>query len=87
MAGAATLCIAPEPTGLTEAGCVVVGAHSLDSVHAAAQQMISGRDTRSATYQLAVSAARQLRVDEDTALKIDMTVRRSYSGKSCWQNR
>jgi len=74
MAGAATLCIAPEPTGLTKAGCVVVGAHSLDTVHSAAQQMISGRDTRSATYQLAVNAARQLGADEDTALKIGMTV-------------
>ena len=74
MAGAVTLCIAPEPTGLTKAGCVVVGAHSLDSIHAAAQQMISGSDTRSATYQLAVSAARQLGADEDTALNIGMTV-------------
>ncbi|MCR1568702.1 MULTISPECIES: RNase A-like domain-containing protein [Mixta] len=73
MAGAATLCIAPEPTGLTKAGCMVLGAHSLDSVHAAAQQMISGRDTHSATYQLAVSAARQPGADEDTALKIGMT--------------
>ena len=74
MAGAATLCIAPEPTGLTKAGCVVVGAHSLDTVHSAAQQMISGRDTRSATYQLAVNAAKQLGADEDTALKIGITV-------------
>lgn len=74
MAGAVTLCIAPEPTGLTKAGCVVVGAHSLDSIHAAAQQMISGSDTRSATYQLAVSAARQLGADEDTAFNIGMAV-------------
>ncbi len=74
MAGAAALCIAPEPTGLTKAGCVVVGAHSLDSVHSAAEQVISGRDTRSATYQLAVSAARELGADQETALNIGMAV-------------
>lgn len=49
MAGATALCIAPEPTGLTKAGCVVVGAHSLDAVQSAARQVITGRDTRSAT--------------------------------------
>ncbi|HDJ1438303.1 TPA: hypothetical protein PPN70_000708 [Serratia rubidaea] len=74
MVGAMGLCIAPEPTRLTKAGCVVVGAHSLDTVHSAARQMISGRDTRSATYQLAVNAARQLGADEDTALNIGFTV-------------
>ncbi len=40
LAGATALCIAPEPTGLTKAGCVVVGAHSLDSIHAAANQLM-----------------------------------------------
>ncbi|WNU99480.1 RNase A-like domain-containing protein [Enterobacter sp. DTU_2021_1002640_1_SI_PRY_ASU_LCPMC_013] len=74
MAGATALCIAPEPTGLTKAGCVVVGAHSLDAVQSAARQLITGRDTRSATWQIAVSAARELGADEDTALNIGITV-------------
>lgn len=74
MAGATTLCIAPEPTGLTKAGCVVVGAHSLDAVQSAARQAITGQDTRSATYQLAVLAAKELGADENTALNIGMTV-------------
>ncbi|WP_312950373.1 RNase A-like domain-containing protein [Superficieibacter sp.] len=70
MAGATVLCIAPEPTGLTKA----VGAHSLDAVQSAARQVITGRDTRSATWQIAVSAARELGADENTALNIGMTV-------------
>jgi len=74
MAGATALCIAPEPTGLTKAGCVVVGAHSLDAVQSAARQAITGQDTRSATYQLAVRAAKELGADENTALNIGMTV-------------
>ncbi|EKD5158990.1 TPA: hypothetical protein L3F15_000857 [Enterobacter cloacae] len=74
MAGATALCIAPEPTGLTKAGCVVVGAHSLDAIQSAARQAITGQDTRSATYQLAVRAAKELGADENTALNIGMTV-------------
>ncbi|BCQ41143.1 hypothetical protein [Erwinia rhapontici] len=30
LAGATTLCLVPEPTGVTKAGCIIVGAHSLD---------------------------------------------------------
>ncbi|EPF6317485.1 RNase A-like domain-containing protein [Enterobacter cloacae] len=74
MAGATALCIAPEPTGLTKAGCVVVGAHSLDAIQSAARQAITGQDTRSATYELAVRAAKELGADENTALNIGMTV-------------
>ena len=33
LAGATALCIAPEPTGLTKAACVIVGAHSMDSIN------------------------------------------------------
>lgn len=66
MAGATALCIAPEPTGLTKAGCVVVGAHSLDAIQSAARQAITGQDTRSATYELAVRAAKELGADENT---------------------
>jgi len=74
LAGATALCIAPEPTGLTKAGCVVVGAHSLDSIHAAANQLIMGKDTRTATYQSAATIARSFGADDDTAMKIGLTV-------------
>ncbi|WP_158782352.1 RNase A-like domain-containing protein [Pantoea sp. BAV 3049] len=74
LAGATALCIAPEPTGLTKAGCVVVGAHSLDSINTAANQMIMGRDTRTATYKAATAMAKAFGADNNTAMKIGMTV-------------
>jgi len=74
LVGATVLCAAPEPTGLTKAACVVVGAHSMDSLRISIDQTISGRDTRTAAYQLAVETARQFGADEDTALNIGLTV-------------
>lgn len=74
LAGATALCIVPEPTGLTKAGCVVVGAHSMDTINTAANQMINGRDVRTATYQLAVKTAQELGADNDTAYNIGFTV-------------
>ncbi|MGP3593101.1 RNase A-like domain-containing protein [Vagococcus sp. WN89Y] len=74
LVGATVLCAAPEPTGLTKAACVVVGAHGMDGIRAAIDQTISGRDTRTAAYQLAVETARQFGADEDTALNIGLTV-------------
>ena len=67
MAGATALCIAPEPTGLTKAACIVVGAHSMDSIHTAANRMITGQDTRTATYRTAVALAKQFGADDKTA--------------------
>ncbi len=55
-------------------GYLVIGAHRLDSVQSAAMQAITGRDVRSATYQLAVGVAKELGADENTALNIGITV-------------
>lgn len=74
LVGATVLCAAPDPTTLTKAACVVVGAHGLDSLYAAIDQTITGRDTRTAAYQLAVDTARQFGADEMTALNIGLTV-------------
>ena len=74
LAGATILCAAPDPTTLTKAACIVVGAHGLDSLNAAIDQTISGRDTRTAAYQLAVDTARSLGADEKTAMNIGLTV-------------
>ncbi|MEB6561178.1 hypothetical protein MXL17_10090 [Klebsiella aerogenes] len=74
LAGATILCAAPDPTMLTKAACVFVGAHGLDSLHASIDQIITGRDTRTAAYQLAVETARQFGADEKTAMSIGLTV-------------
>nr|CBX82219.1 hypothetical protein EAIL5_3399 [Erwinia amylovora ATCC BAA-2158] len=74
LAGATALCIAPEPTGLTKVGCVVVGAHSMDSINTAADRVLTGQNTRTATYQTAVALAKQFGADDNTAWKIGLTV-------------
>ncbi|CPR14737.1 hypothetical protein JMY81_08120 [Brenneria goodwinii] len=74
LAGATALCLVPEPTTLTKIGCVVVGTHSLDSINAAANQVITGRDTRTATYESAMALAKQFGADDSTAWKIGLTV-------------
>ncbi|WP_158781017.1 RNase A-like domain-containing protein [Pantoea sp. BAV 3049] len=74
MAGATALCMAPEPTGLTKAACVVVGAHSMDSINTAADRMLSGTNTRTATYRAAAELAKQFGADDKTAWEIGLTV-------------
>lgn len=74
LAGATALCLVPEPTGFTKAICVVGGMHSMDSINAAAQRMIDGHDTRTATYRTAVALAKQFGADDKTAWKIGLTV-------------
>ena len=74
LAGATALCMAPEPTGLTKAACIIVGAHSMDSINTAANQVLSGKNVRSATYRAAIEMAKQFGADEDTAWKIGLTV-------------
>lgn len=74
MAGAATLCAVPEPTGLTKVGCVAVGAHSMDAVKTAADRVITGLNTRSATHRAAEALAKEFGADENTAYKIGLAV-------------
>ncbi|KAB0635780.1 RNase A-like domain-containing protein [Burkholderia latens] len=54
MTGAAALCIAPEPTGLTKLGCVTFGVHGADTAAAGLNQIWTGRQT-SALLQQGVS--------------------------------
>jgi len=74
LAGATALCIAPEPTGLTKAACVIVGAHSMDSINTAADQMLSGKNVHSATYRASAEMAKQFGADDETAWKVGLTV-------------
>lgn len=74
MVGAGVLCLAPEPTMLSKAGCVVVGAHSMDTLNTAIEQTITGQDTKTATYQVAKNIATQLGADDGTAWKVGLTV-------------
>lgn len=72
--GATALCLAPDPTLLTKAACVATGAHSMDAIHTAADRILTGHDTRTATFQSAAALARQFGAAEDTAWTIGLTV-------------
>ncbi|WP_337016421.1 RNase A-like domain-containing protein [Pantoea agglomerans] len=72
--GAGAMCVVPEPTMLTKAGCVVVGTHGLDTVQASTRQIWTGRNTNTDTYNSAVSLAQTLGADKNTAMKVGFTV-------------
>lgn len=72
--GAGVLCVVPEPTMLTKAGCVVVGSHSLDTLNTSIKQLWTGRRMETATAQLAEKAASQFGADPEMAYKIGATV-------------
>ncbi|QTF09956.1 hypothetical protein HC231_20065 [Brenneria izadpanahii] len=74
MFGAGVMCIVPEPTMLTKAGCIIVGTHSLDTVQASIRQVWTGRQTNTDTYNSAVALAETLGADRNTAMNIGMTV-------------
>ena len=60
LVGAGALCLTPEPTGLTKAGCVVVGAHGSDILSTGLRQTWTGRQERTATATGSSAAARHL---------------------------
>lgn len=71
---AAALCVVPEPTMLTKAACVVTGAHSLDNINAAANRILTGHDTRTATFRLTEKLAKEAGAGDSTAMYIGLTV-------------
>lgn len=74
MFGAGAMCVVPEPTMLTKAGCVVVGTHSLDTVQASLRQVWTGKSVATDTYNSAVALAEKLGADRNTAMYVGTTV-------------
>jgi len=74
MFGAGLMCAAPEPTTVTKVGCVLVGGHSADVINTATSQIMSGRQTNTATYNAAAELAQRLGANKETADNIALTV-------------
>lgn len=74
LASATALCLVPEPTGVTKAGCIIVGAHSLDGMSASAYQVYSGKPTASMTARATAGIAREPGADKSTADQIGVAV-------------
>lgn len=74
MFGAGAMCIVPEPTMLTKAGCVFVGTHGLDTIQASIRQIWTGRQTNTDTWHSTVALAESLGADKNTAMHVGLTV-------------
>ena len=72
--GAGALCVAPEPTMASKAGCVVFGLHGSDTFAAGARQVWTGRDTEDLTQTGTAALARALGADLATADRIGLAV-------------
>ncbi|AGU48509.1 hypothetical protein VAPA_1c13960 [Variovorax paradoxus B4] len=74
LVGAGVLCLAPEPTMVSKAGCVVLGVHGSDTVSASARQMWTGQLQRTATAITADAAAQSLGASPETGAQIGLAV-------------
>ncbi|QGU87975.1 RNase A-like domain-containing protein [Erwinia sorbitola] len=84
LASATALCLVPEPTGVTKAGCIIVGAHSLDGISASAYQIYSGKPTASMTARATAGIATELGAEKSTAeqmgIAVDLAIPFSVAG-------
>ncbi|MEX3788365.1 RNase A-like domain-containing protein [Paraburkholderia sp. BR14374] len=84
MVGAAALCVLPEPTMASKAGCVVFGAHGSDTVSAGVRKIWTGRDTAALIQQGTTKLAEAMKASPDMANKIgpsvDMIVPFGFAG-------
>jgi len=74
LVGAGVLCVAPEPTMVTKAGCVVLGVHSFDTMATSSRQIWTGQTQRTATAITAGAAAEALGASRETAEGIGLAV-------------
>ncbi|MGB3431458.1 RNase A-like domain-containing protein [Achromobacter sp.] len=74
MVGGAALCVVPEPTGLTKAGCVLLGAHGSDTAATGLQEVWTGRQTRSLTQRGLAELASKLGATPGSGKALGLTV-------------
>jgi hypothetical protein len=83
MVGAGALCVLPEPTMASKAGCIVFGIHGSDSA-AALRQVWTGKDTATLTQQGTTKLAEAMKASPDMAksigLSLDMVVPFGFAG-------
>jgi hypothetical protein len=84
MVGAAALCVLPEPTMASKAGCVVFGVHGSDATAAGLRQIWTGRDTVTLTQQGTTKLAEAMKIDPAMAnnigLSLDIAVPFGFAG-------
>ena len=74
LVGAGALCVVPEPTMASKAGCFIFGLHGSDTVTAGVKQIWTGHDTQTLTHKGITKLALKLGVDPATAGNIGLSV-------------
>ncbi|MBB5500450.1 RNase A-like domain-containing protein [Paraburkholderia sp. MM5384-R2] len=84
MVGAGALCVLPDPTMASKAGCVVFGVHGSDSAAAGLRQVWTGQDTVTLTQQGTTKLAEAMKASPDMAnnigLYLDIAVPFGFAG-------
>lgn len=74
MVGGAALCVVPEPTGVTKAGCVLLGAHGSDTAATGLRDVWTGQQTRTLTEQGLTELATKLGATPGSGRALGMSV-------------
>ncbi|OLL28890.1 hypothetical protein BTH42_25385 [Burkholderia sp. SRS-W-2-2016] len=84
MVGAGALCVMPEPTMASKAGCIVFGAHGSDTAAAGLRQIWTARDTATLTQQGTTKLAEAMNASPDMAgsiaVLLDLAVPFGFAG-------
>jgi len=84
MVGAGALCVMPEPTMASKAGCIAFGVHGSDTAVAGLRQVWTGADTATLTHRGTAKLAELLKVSPDMAdhigLSLDIAVPFGFAG-------
>jgi hypothetical protein len=84
MVGAAALCVLPEPTMASKAGCVVFGVHGSDTAATGLRQVWTARDTATLTQRGTTKLAEAMKASPEMAnnigLSLDMIVPFGFAG-------
>ncbi|MBB5457594.1 hypothetical protein HDG33_001229 [Paraburkholderia sp. Cpub6] len=84
MVGAGALCVLPDPTMASKAGCILFGVHGSDSAAAGLRQVWTGKDTATLTQQGTTKLAEAMKASPDMAnnigLSLDIAVPFSFAG-------
>ena len=84
MVGAGALCVLPEPTLASKAGCIVFGVHGSDTAAAGLRQVWTAQDTATLTQQGTAKLAEAMRASPDLAnsigLSLDIAVPFGFAG-------
>ncbi|SMG60815.1 RNase A-like domain-containing protein [Paraburkholderia susongensis] len=74
MVGAAALCVLPDPTMASKAGCIVFGVHGSDTAAAGLRQVWTGQDTATLTLRGTAKLAEAMKVSPDMANNIGLSL-------------